>query len=165
MSWVLCFRPPTHIHAQTHTHTQFQMTFSLMIFSVPFYNLQLFEVLDFLGEIFIFSKMGYVLLTFPHRVFKAYFISGAFVSFSATWPSIFTPCRAAFGSHSEMLFCFVVFSTLCHNSYLYNLLLLVWQERFSCFLSCISAAVQWNNFHRSDELWKCQSFMIIISTD
>ncbi|XP_041669662.1 sodium/hydrogen exchanger 9-like [Cheilinus undulatus] len=41
---------------------------------------QLFEVFSFLGEIFIFSCMGYVLLTFPHHVFKALFISGAFIS-------------------------------------------------------------------------------------
>ncbi|XP_042366590.1 sodium/hydrogen exchanger 9-like [Plectropomus leopardus] len=41
---------------------------------------QLFEVFNFLGEIFIFSYMGYVLLTFPHHVFKALFISGAFLS-------------------------------------------------------------------------------------
>uniref|UniRef100_A0A3Q3NLQ7 Cation/H+ exchanger transmembrane domain-containing protein n=1 Tax=Labrus bergylta TaxID=56723 RepID=A0A3Q3NLQ7_9LABR len=42
---------------------------------------QLFEVLNILGEISIFSYMGYVLLTFPHHVFKALFIFGAFVSF------------------------------------------------------------------------------------
>uniref|UniRef100_A0A3B4TP29 Solute carrier family 9 member A9 n=1 Tax=Seriola dumerili TaxID=41447 RepID=A0A3B4TP29_SERDU len=41
---------------------------------------QLFEVFNFLGEIFIFSYMGYVLLMFPHHVFKALFISGAFLS-------------------------------------------------------------------------------------
>ncbi|XP_029314157.1 sodium/hydrogen exchanger 9-like isoform X2 [Cottoperca gobio] len=41
---------------------------------------QLFEVLNFLGEIFIFSYMGYVLLMFPHHVFKALFITGAFLS-------------------------------------------------------------------------------------
>uniref|UniRef100_A0A3P8TGP4 Solute carrier family 9 member A9 n=1 Tax=Amphiprion percula TaxID=161767 RepID=A0A3P8TGP4_AMPPE len=41
---------------------------------------QLFEVFNFLGEIFIFGYMGYVLLTFPHHVFKALFISGAFLS-------------------------------------------------------------------------------------
>ncbi|XP_070842025.1 sodium/hydrogen exchanger 9-like [Chaetodon trifascialis] len=41
---------------------------------------QLFEVFNFLGEIFIFSNMGYILLTFPHHVFKALFISGAFLS-------------------------------------------------------------------------------------
>ncbi|XP_045924643.1 sodium/hydrogen exchanger 9-like isoform X1 [Micropterus dolomieu] len=41
---------------------------------------QLFEVFNFLGEIFISSYMGYVLLTFPHHVFKALFISGAFLS-------------------------------------------------------------------------------------
>ncbi|RVE58712.1 hypothetical protein OJAV_G00197200 [Oryzias javanicus] len=41
---------------------------------------QLFEVFSFLGEIFIYSYMGYILLTFPHHVFKALFISGAFLS-------------------------------------------------------------------------------------
>lgn len=41
---------------------------------------QLFEVFNFLGEIFIFSCMGYVLLTFPQHVFRALFISGAFLS-------------------------------------------------------------------------------------
>ncbi|KAK2859538.1 hypothetical protein Q5P01_004158 [Channa striata] len=41
---------------------------------------QFFEIFNFLGEIFIFSYMGYVLLTFPHHVFKALFISGAFLS-------------------------------------------------------------------------------------
>ncbi|XP_034003232.1 LOW QUALITY PROTEIN: sodium/hydrogen exchanger 9-like [Trematomus bernacchii] len=41
---------------------------------------QLFEVFNFLGEIFIFSYMGYVLLTFPRHVFKALFITGAFLS-------------------------------------------------------------------------------------
>ncbi|XP_053198383.1 sodium/hydrogen exchanger 9-like [Scomber japonicus] len=41
---------------------------------------QLFEVFSFLGEIFIFSYMGYVLLMFPCHVFKALFISGAFLS-------------------------------------------------------------------------------------
>ncbi|KAF6716766.1 Sodium/hydrogen exchanger 9 [Oryzias melastigma] len=41
---------------------------------------QLFEVFSFLGEIFIYSCMGYILLTFPHHVFKALFISGAFLS-------------------------------------------------------------------------------------
>ncbi|XP_040922166.1 sodium/hydrogen exchanger 9-like [Toxotes jaculatrix] len=41
---------------------------------------QLFEVFSFLGEIFIFSYMGYVLLVFPHHAFKALFISGAFLS-------------------------------------------------------------------------------------
>nr|WRO44057.1 sodium/hydrogen exchanger 9 [Rachycentron canadum] len=41
---------------------------------------QLFEVLNFLGEIFIFSYMGYVLLMFSHHVFKALFIFGAFLS-------------------------------------------------------------------------------------
>ncbi|XP_068438021.1 sodium/hydrogen exchanger 9-like [Clinocottus analis] len=41
---------------------------------------QLFEVFNFLGEIFIFSYMGFVLLMFPHHVFKALFITGAFLS-------------------------------------------------------------------------------------
>ncbi|CAB1419616.1 unnamed protein product [Pleuronectes platessa] len=34
----------------------------------------LFEVLSFLGEISIFGYMGYLLLTFPHQVFKALFL-------------------------------------------------------------------------------------------
>nr|XP_033964380.1 LOW QUALITY PROTEIN: sodium/hydrogen exchanger 7-like [Pseudochaenichthys georgianus] len=42
---------------------------------------QLFEVFNLLGEIFIFSFVGYVLLTFPRHVFKALFVTGAFVSF------------------------------------------------------------------------------------
>ncbi|XP_030253489.1 sodium/hydrogen exchanger 9-like [Sparus aurata] len=41
---------------------------------------QLFEAFSFLGEIFIFSNMGYILSTFPHHAFKALFISGAFLS-------------------------------------------------------------------------------------
>uniref|UniRef100_A0A3Q1GHP5 Solute carrier family 9 member A9 n=1 Tax=Acanthochromis polyacanthus TaxID=80966 RepID=A0A3Q1GHP5_9TELE len=41
---------------------------------------QLFEVFNFLGEIFIFGYMGYVLLASPHHVFNAVFISGAFLS-------------------------------------------------------------------------------------
>ncbi|XP_056155866.1 sodium/hydrogen exchanger 9-like [Lampris incognitus] len=41
---------------------------------------QLFEFFNFLGEIFIFTCMGYVLLTFPCHVFKALFISGAFLA-------------------------------------------------------------------------------------
>ncbi|XP_071778497.2 sodium/hydrogen exchanger 9-like [Centroberyx gerrardi] len=41
---------------------------------------QLFEFFNFLGEIFIFSYMGFVLLTFPHHVFKALFIVGAFLA-------------------------------------------------------------------------------------
>uniref|UniRef100_A0A3Q3W0M1 Cation/H+ exchanger transmembrane domain-containing protein n=1 Tax=Mola mola TaxID=94237 RepID=A0A3Q3W0M1_MOLML len=54
---------------------------------------QLYEVFNFLGEIFLFGYMGYVLLTFPHHVFKVLFIFGAFVSFSAKRPSIFTLCQ------------------------------------------------------------------------
>ncbi|KAM4718233.1 sodium/hydrogen exchanger 9-like [Anableps anableps] len=41
---------------------------------------QLFEVLNFLGEIFIFGYMGYIWLTFRHHAFRALFISGAFLS-------------------------------------------------------------------------------------
>ncbi|XP_013868847.1 sodium/hydrogen exchanger 9 isoform X1 [Austrofundulus limnaeus] len=41
---------------------------------------QLFEVFNFLGEIFIFSYMGYIWFMFPHHVFQALFISGAFLS-------------------------------------------------------------------------------------
>ncbi|XP_047424822.1 sodium/hydrogen exchanger 9-like isoform X2 [Mugil cephalus] len=41
---------------------------------------QLFEFLSFLGEIFIFSYMGYILLVFRHHVFNIVFISGAFLS-------------------------------------------------------------------------------------
>lgn len=41
---------------------------------------ELFEVFKFLGEIFIFSYMGYVLLMFPRHVFKVLFIFGAFLS-------------------------------------------------------------------------------------
>ncbi|KAK5849607.1 hypothetical protein PBY51_013928 [Eleginops maclovinus] len=41
---------------------------------------QLFEVFNFLGEIFIFSFMGYALLTFPCHVFRALFITGALLS-------------------------------------------------------------------------------------
>nr|XP_015810584.2 sodium/hydrogen exchanger 9 isoform X3 [Nothobranchius furzeri] len=41
---------------------------------------QLFEVFKFLGEIFIFGYMGFIWFTFPHHVFRALFISGAFLS-------------------------------------------------------------------------------------
>ncbi|XP_030612879.1 sodium/hydrogen exchanger 9-like [Archocentrus centrarchus] len=41
---------------------------------------QLFEVFNFLGEIFIFGYMGYILLMFTCHVFSALFISGAFLS-------------------------------------------------------------------------------------
>ncbi|KAM6900643.1 sodium/hydrogen exchanger 9-like [Xenentodon cancila] len=40
----------------------------------------LFEVLNFLGEIFIFSYMGCMLLMFDHRVYSPLLISGAFIS-------------------------------------------------------------------------------------
>ncbi|KAM4543949.1 sodium/hydrogen exchanger 9-like [Fundulus diaphanus] len=41
---------------------------------------QLFEVLKFLGEIFIFGYMGYIWFTFRHHDFRALFIFGAFLS-------------------------------------------------------------------------------------
>lgn len=42
---------------------------------------QLFEVLNFLAENFIFSYMGLTLFSFQHHVFNPFFIIGAFVSF------------------------------------------------------------------------------------
>lgn len=49
----------------------------------PFsFFLQLFEVLHFLAENFIFSYMGLALFTFQKHVFSPIFIIGAFVSFS-----------------------------------------------------------------------------------
>lgn len=42
---------------------------------------QLFEVLHFLAENFIFSYMGLALFTFQNHVFSPIFILGAFVSF------------------------------------------------------------------------------------
>lgn len=44
--------------------------------------MQLFEVLHFLAENFIFSYMGLALFTFQKHVFSPIFIIGAFVSFS-----------------------------------------------------------------------------------
>lgn len=43
--------------------------------------LQLFELLNFLAENFIFSYMGLTLFTFQNHVFNPMFIVGAFVSF------------------------------------------------------------------------------------
>jgi len=51
-----------------------------------FLPLQLFEVLHFLAENFIFSYMGLALFTFQNHVFSPIFIVGAFVSFG-----LFTP--------------------------------------------------------------------------
>lgn len=42
---------------------------------------QLFEVLHFLAENFIFSYMGLALFTFQNHIFSPIFILGAFVSF------------------------------------------------------------------------------------
>lgn len=44
--------------------------------------LQLFELLNFLAENFIFSYMGLTLFTFQNHVFNPMFIVGAFVSFA-----------------------------------------------------------------------------------
>ncbi|XP_046879452.1 sodium/hydrogen exchanger 9-like [Hypomesus transpacificus] len=41
---------------------------------------QLLEFFSFLGEMFIFCYIGFVLLTFPRHVFSAFFICGAFLS-------------------------------------------------------------------------------------
>lgn len=41
---------------------------------------QLFELLNFLAENFIFSYMGLTLFTFQNHVFNPIFIVGAFVS-------------------------------------------------------------------------------------
>lgn len=46
--------------------------------------LQLFELLNFLAENFIFSYMGLTLFTFQNHAFNPMFIVGAFVSFSFT---------------------------------------------------------------------------------
>lgn len=45
------------------------------------FSLQLFEVLHFLAENFIFSYMGLALFTFQNHIFSPLFIFGAFVSF------------------------------------------------------------------------------------
>lgn len=47
-------------------------------FSILF---QLFELLNFLAENFIFSYMGLTLFTFQNHVFNPTFVVGAFVSF------------------------------------------------------------------------------------
>lgn len=43
-------------------------------------SLQLFELLNFLAENFIFSYMGLALFTFQNHIFNPIFIIGAFVS-------------------------------------------------------------------------------------
>lgn len=48
------------------------------------FSMQLFEVLHFLAENFIFSYMGLALFTFQNHVFSPIFIIGAFVSFWVT---------------------------------------------------------------------------------
>lgn len=53
---------------------------SAFLMSVLF-SLQLFEVLHFLAENFIFSYMGLALFTFQNHIFSPIFILGAFVSF------------------------------------------------------------------------------------
>lgn len=54
--------------------------------------LQLFELLNFLAENFIFSYMGLTLFTFQNHVFNPMFIVGAFVSFYMALPSSHKPC-------------------------------------------------------------------------
>ena len=46
------------------------------------FSAQLFEVLHFLAENFIFSYMGLALFTFQNHIFSPIFIIGAFVSFA-----------------------------------------------------------------------------------
>lgn len=46
---------------------------------------QLFELLNFLAENFIFSYMGLTLFSFQSHVFNPLFIVGAFVSFDQLW--------------------------------------------------------------------------------
>ncbi|KAG9478389.1 hypothetical protein GDO78_013412 [Eleutherodactylus coqui] len=49
---------------------------------------QLFELLNFLAENFIFSYMGLALFTFQNHVFNVTFILGAFVSFAKIYASV-----------------------------------------------------------------------------
>uniref|UniRef100_A0AAY4EFV4 Sodium/hydrogen exchanger n=1 Tax=Denticeps clupeoides TaxID=299321 RepID=A0AAY4EFV4_9TELE len=49
---------------------------------------QLFEVLHFLAENFIFSYMGLALFTFQNHIFSPIFIIGAFVSFASFLPEL-----------------------------------------------------------------------------
>ena len=60
--------------------------------STWFWFPQLLEFFSFLGEMFIFCYIGFVLLTFPRHVFSAFFICGAFVSFlwEAHWSVLTT---------------------------------------------------------------------------
>lgn len=58
----------------------FQFSSSMYVYLSP--PLQLFELLNFLAENFIFSYMGLTLFSFQSHVFNPLFIIGAFVSFS-----------------------------------------------------------------------------------
>ena len=53
----------------------------LLTLGLCLFFLQLFEVLHFLAENFIFSYMGLALFTFQNHIFSPIFILGAFVSF------------------------------------------------------------------------------------
>lgn len=69
-------REPAHLHV-------FDLAFDILsafVIAVLF-SLQLFEVLHFLAENFIFSYMGLALFTFQNHIFSPIFILGAFVSF------------------------------------------------------------------------------------
>ncbi|KAK6320735.1 hypothetical protein J4Q44_G00098420 [Coregonus suidteri] len=59
---------------------------------------QLFEVLHFLAENFIFSYMGLALFTFQNHVFSPIFIVGAFVSFNSDYT--ITPASPCFPATS-----------------------------------------------------------------
>lgn len=60
----------------------FDLVFDLSPFTLgALFSPQLFEVLHFLAENFIFSYMGLALFTFQNHIFSPIFILGAFVSF------------------------------------------------------------------------------------
>lgn len=60
----------------------FDLVFDLSPFTLGvLFSPQLFEVLHFLAENFIFSYMGLALFTFQNHIFSPIFILGAFVSF------------------------------------------------------------------------------------
>lgn len=78
------------------------------------FKLQLFEVLHFLAENFIFSYMGLALFTFQNHIFSPVFIIGAFVSFLS-----FSHCQSSTCSTEKATCCtlissfFTYWSRLC----------------------------------------------------
>lgn len=60
----------------------FLLNLCLTPFQFLFFFLQLFELLNFLAENFIFSYMGLALFTFQNHIFNPTFVVGAFVSFA-----------------------------------------------------------------------------------